>query len=194
MITAQQVKNLRDKTLASMAECKKALEEAAGNPDKALEILQRRGKQLATKRAEKATKEGIVEAYIHPNKKIGVLLELNCETDFVAKNEEFKKLAHELAMHIAAMDPQYLTFEDIPADILQKQKANYLEEFKNSGKPETVINQIIDGKLKKFAEEVCLLEQPFIKNPDQKISDLLNEYIAKIGENIKIGRFERFKI
>jgi len=135
-----------------------------------------------------------VEAYIHPNKKIGVLLELNCETDFVAKNEEFKKLAHELAMHIAAMDPQYLTFEDIPADILQKQKANYLEEFKNSGKPETVINQIIDGKLKKFAEEVCLLEQPFIKNPDQKISDLLNEYIAKIGENIKIGRFERFKI
>lgn len=194
MITADQVKKLRDKTLASMAECKKALEEAGGDFDKAWQILQRRGKQLAAKRAERETKQGIIDAYIHSNKKIGVLVELNCETDFVAKNEMFRGLAHELAMHVAAINPQYISTEDIPEEILWEKKEGYMEEFKNSGKPEAVINQIIDGKLKKFSEEICLIEQIFIRNPEQKVKDLINEYIAKLGENIKVARFIRFEI
>lgn len=194
MINADQVKQLRDKTQASMSECKKTLEEANGNFEKAAELLRLRGKQIAAKRAEKEAKAGIVESYIHSNKKIGALVVLHCETDFVAKNETFGQLAHDLAMHIAAMNPQYISLEDIPQEILQKEKQGYLEELKNSGKPQAIINQIIDGKIKKFSEEICLLEQLFIKNPDQKIKDLINEYIGKIGENIKIGKFVRFEI
>jgi len=194
MITAQEVKRLRDETQASMADCKKALEEAGGDFDKAKELLLRRGKQIAAKRAEKDAKAGIIEAYIHSNKKIGVLVELNCETDFVAKNETFGELAHDLAMHVAAMNPLYVSLEDIPADVLNQQRAMYQEEFQNSGKPESVVKQIIEGKVKKFSEEVCLLLQPFIKDPDKKVGDLLDEYIGKIGEKIKVGRFVRFEI
>ncbi|MBI4708705.1 MAG: translation elongation factor Ts [Candidatus Portnoybacteria bacterium] len=194
MITSDQVKQLRDKTQSSMMECKKALEEAGGDFNKALELLQRRGKQIAEKRAEKETKAGVVEAYIHPNKKIGVLVELNCETDFVAKNETFKELAHDLAMHIAAMNPLYLSPEDIPQEYLDKQKQGFGEEFQNSGKPEAVISQIIEGKIRKIGDEICLLEQAFVKNPDQKIKDLVSEYVGKIGEKIKVGRFIRFEL
>lgn len=194
MITAQQVKELREKTQASMADCKKALEEAGGDFEKALQILQRRGKQLAAKRAERQTKQGIIEAYIHSNKKIGAILGLNCETDFVAKNELFKELAHELVMHVAAMNPQYGTPGDIPEDVLSQQKENYLEEFNGSGKPKNVIDQIIEGKINKFIEEICLLEQPFIRDPEKKVKDLVDEYIAKIGENIKVGKFSRLEI
>jgi len=194
MITAEQVKNLRDKTQASMTECKKALEESGGDFDKALEILRRRGKQIAEKRAAKDAKAGIITSYVHSNNRLGVLVELNCEPDFVARNESFSELAHDLAMHVAAMNPQYLAAEEIPADVLKKAKENYMEELKNSGKPENIVNQIIEGKIRKFSEEICLLEQPFIKNPDIKIKDLVSEYIGKIGEKIKIGRFVRFEI
>ena len=194
MITAQQVKELRDKTLSSMADCKKALEEAGGDFAKAQEILRRRGKQVAEKRAGKEATQGIIECYVHSNKKIGVLVELNCETDFVAKNETFKELAHDIALHVASMNPQYLGVEDIPEDILSKKKNEFTEELKNSGKPEAVQNQIIDGKMRKFSEEISLLEQPFVKNPEQKIKDLVSEYTGKIGEKIKIGKFVRFEI
>jgi len=194
MITADIVKKLRDDTQASMMECKKALEEASGDFAKAKELLQRRGKQIAEKRAEKEAKSGLIECYVHSNKKIGALIELNCETDFVARNEIFAELAHNLAMHIAAMKPQYLTPEDIPADIIEKMRASFAEEFKSSGKPEAIVKQVIDGKIRKFGEEVCLMEQTFIKNPDQKIKDLVNEYIGKIGEKIKIGRFFRLEL
>lgn len=194
MITAQQVKNLREKTQASMADCKKSLEESGGDFEKAKELLQRRGKQIAEKRAQKEAKAGIIEAYVHTNKKIGVLFELNCETDFVAKNEKFGALAHDLAMHVAAMKPEYLAVEDIPGAVIEKQRTSFSEEFAASGKPQAVVKQIIDGKIKKFSEEICLLEQAFIKNPDQKIKDLIDEYVGKIGEKIKVGRFIRFEI
>jgi len=194
MISAQQVKELRDKTLASMADCKKALEEAGGDFAKAQEILRRRGKQVAEKRAGKEATQGIVECYVHSNKKIGVLVELNCETDFVAKNETFKELAHDIALHVASMNPQYLAAENIPQEILAKKKNEFAEELKNSGKPEAVQNQIIEGKMRKFSEEISLLEQTFVKNPEQKIKDLVSEYTGKIGEKIKIGKFVRFEI
>jgi elongation factor Ts len=193
-ITAQQVKELRDKTLASMADCKKALEEAGGDFAKAQEILRRRGKEVAEKRAEKEARQGIVECYVHSNKKIGALVELNCETDFVAKNETFKELAHDIALHVASMNPKYLTPEDIPGEVLDKKKNEFMEEIKNSGKPEAVQKQMIEGKIKKFSEEISLLEQPFVKNPDQKVKDLVSEYIGKIGEKIEIGKFIRLEI
>jgi elongation factor Ts len=194
MITAQQVKELRDKTLASMADCKKALEEAGGDFAKAQEILRRRGKQVAEKRAAKDAKQGIIECYVHSNKKIGVLVELNCETDFVAKNETFKELAHDIALHVASMNPQYLGTQDIPQEVLAEKKNEFAQELKNSGKPAAIQNQIIEGKIKKFSEEISLLEQPFVKDPEQKIKDVIADYTGKIGEKIKIGQFIRFEI
>jgi len=177
-----------------MADCKKALEESGGDFAKAEVLLRRRGKQVAEKRAEKEATQGIVECYVHSNKKIGVLVELNCETDFVAKNETFKELAHDIALHVASMNPQYLGVQDIPQDLLAKKKNEFMEELKNSGKPQAVQNQIIEGKLKKFSEEISLLEQPFVKNPEQKVGDLVSEYMGKIGEKIKIGKFTRLEI
>ncbi|OGZ34092.1 MAG: translation elongation factor Ts [Candidatus Portnoybacteria bacterium RBG_19FT_COMBO_36_7] len=194
MITAQQVKELRDKTLASVSDCKKALEESGGDFVKAQEILRRRGKQVAEKRAGKETRQGIIEYYVHSNKKIGALVELNCETDFVAKNDKFRELAHDIALHVASMNPQYLEAADIPQEVLEKKRNEFMEEIKNSGKPEAVQKQILEGKMKKFSEEISLLEQPFVKNPDEKIKDLVNEYTGKIGENIKIGKFIRLEI
>ncbi len=194
MITADLVKKLRDKTQASMSDCKKALEESIGDFGKAEEILKRRGKQIAQKREGKEAKAGLIEPYVHSNGRIGVLVELNCETDFVAKTEMLKELAHGLSMHVEAMNPEYLFFEDIPLEVSQKMRKGFLEELANSGKPENIVSQIIEGKLRKYGEEVCLLEQPFVKNPDQKVRDLIDEYIGKIGEKIKIGRFVRFEI
>jgi elongation factor Ts len=194
MITAKQVKELRDKTLASMAECKKALEEAGGDFAKAEVLLRRRGKQVAEKRAGKEAKQGIIESYVHSNKKIGVLVILNCETDFVAKNENFLELAHDIALHVASMNPLYISVNDIPEEVLATKKDEFMEELKSSGKPESIQKQIIEGKLKKFSDEISLLEQPFVKNPEQKIKDLVSDYIGKIGEKIEIGQIIRFEI
>jgi len=194
MIKAKQVKQLRDKTGASMMECKKALEESGGNEDRALKILREKGKDVAFKKSERETRQGIIESYIHSNGKIGVLLELNCETDFVARNKEFKELAHDLAMHIAGMSPQYLDPKDIPEEVILAERDIYKKQFSDSGKPPEIINQIIEGKIKKYSEEISLLTQSFVKNPDITVADLIQEKIAKLGENIKIGKFVRYEL
>jgi len=194
MISIDKIKSLREKTGISMIECKKALEEANGNENKAIEILKKKGIEVAEKKSKRETKQGIVEAYIHSNGKIGVLVEVYCETDFVAKNSQFKELAHNLAMHIAAMNPLYLSEDEIPEKVIAEEKELLYSQFKDSGKPEKIIEQIIQGKLKKQHEQICLLTQPFVKNPDITVKQLIDEYIAKLGENIRIGRFVRFEI
>jgi elongation factor Ts len=193
-ITAKQVADLRIKTGSGMMDCKKALEEADGNEEKAIEILRKKGIAKAAKKAEREANEGIIESYIHANGKIGVLVEVLSETDFVAKNEEFKELAHDIALHIAAMSPKYVSKEEVPADVVAKEKEVLMEEIKSSGKPAEIAEKIVEGRLGKFYEEICLLEQPFVKDQTKKISDLLNEKIAKIGEKLEIKRFCRFEI
>jgi elongation factor Ts len=186
---------LRELTGAGMMDCKQALDEANGDLDKAIEILRKKGAiKAAKKQSERQTKEGIVHAYVHSNNKVGVLLELLCETDFVARNEEFQNLAHDLAMQIAATNPLYLKPEDIPQEIIEKEKEMYLEEIRGQEKPPSVIDKIIAGKLEKYYEDVCLLKQPFIKDEDITIEELINQKIAKIGEKIEVGRFIRFAI
>ena len=194
MISIDQIKSLREKTGISMIECKKALEEANGDENKAIEILKKKGIEVAEKKSGRETKQGIVEAYIHSNRKMGALVEVYCETDFVAKNSQFKELAHNLAMHITAMNPLYLSEKEIPEKVIAEEKELLYSQFKDSGKPEKVIEQIVEGKLKKQHEQICLLSQPFIKNPDITIKQLIDEYIAKLGENIRIGKFVRFEI
>lgn len=193
-ITAEQVKELRERTGIGMMECKKALEEAGGDADKAIEILRKKGHARAKDKAHRATGEGLVGTYIHTNGKIGVLVEINCESDFVARNGEFKELVKNIAMHIAAANPLYIGSEDIPADILEKEKDITRGQFKDSQKSAEIVEKIVQGKLSKFYEEVCLLEQPFIKDDKIKIKDLLAGFIAKFKENTKIGRFARFQI
>ncbi|ADQ06660.1 translation elongation factor Ts [Caldicellulosiruptor kronotskyensis 2002] len=193
MITAEMVKELREKTGAGMMDCKKALEDAGGDMDKAIELLRERGLAKAAKKASRVAAEGIVESYIHGNGRIGVLVEINCETDFVARNEEFRQFAKDIAMQIAAANPKYVSREEVPLDVIEKEKAILRQQALNEGKPENVVDRIVEGRLEKFFEEVCLLEQPWIKNPDMKIKDLLTEKIAKIGENIVIRRFARFE-
>lgn len=193
-ISPNQIKQLRDITLASIMDCKEALEEAGGNVEEAKEVLLKKGKNIAMKKSSREAVEGIVHSYIHSNNKIGALLELNCETDFVARNKEFIELAHDLAMHIAAMDPHYLSLEDIPEEILKREGEIYKEQLVNSGKADDIIEKAIEGKIKKYSEEVCLLTQPFVKDQDKTVSDLINEYIAKLGENIKVGKFIRYEI
>jgi len=194
MATIDQIKQLRQETGVSVIECKKALEEANGDFDLAKEILRKWGKELAGKKSEREAGEGIIESYIHPNKKIGVLIDIRCESDFVAKSEDFKKLAHELCLQIAASNPLFLKEDDIPEEFLDGERKIYREQFKDSGKPENIINQIIEGKLKKYKEEISLLSQPWIKDQDKKIEDVINEYIAKLGENIVIKRFAKYSI
>jgi elongation factor Ts len=194
MISADLVKKLREKTGASMMECKKALEEADGNEAKAIEVLRKRGTQIAAKKSEREIKAGLIEAYVHSNKRVGVLLEIGCETDFVARNDSFQSLAHDIAMHIAAMNPRYLSAEDLEPEFIEKEKQIYLEQYKDSDKAANVIAQIIEGKIQKLNQEVCLMEQLFIKDPDKKIKNLIQEAMAKLGENIKIGRFTRYEI
>lgn len=193
-ISAVQVKQLREQTGASVTDCNQALREAAGDFAKAIEILKTKGNQRAEKKAERTAEQGIIEAYIHGNGKIGVLLDLRCETDFVARNAEFKTLAHDLAMHIAAMKPTFVRQEDVPAEILEEEKEIYREEFSGLSKPEKVINEIVEGKLRKHVETVCLLRQPFIKNPDMTVEELVKNYIAKLGENIRVAKFVRYEI
>jgi len=186
------VKELREKTNAGMMDCKKALSETDGDLEKAIEVLRKKGVSLASKKSSRATKEGTIGSYIHMNGKIGVLLEINCETDFVARNEEFQALVKDLTMQIAAANPSYLNKEDVPEDILNKE-ADIIKE-QNKDKPEQALEKIVEGKIKSFYQEACLMEQPFIKDPKVFIKDLLTSVIAKTGENIIIRRFTRYQL
>jgi len=193
-INAQMVKELRDKTGAGMMDCKSALAEAGGNSEKAIELLRKKGLSRAAKRAGRAANEGAVGSYIHMGGKIGVLVEVNCESDFVAKNEEFQAFVKDIAMHIAASSPQYLEKEDVPEEVLEKEKEIYKAQALDEGKPEKVLDKIVEGKLKKFYTEVCLLDQPYVKDMDIDVREYLNNTIAKTGENIIIRRFVRFQL
>jgi len=193
-ISAAMVKQLREKTGAGMMDCKNALTEVRGDMEKAIEFLRKKGLATAQKRAGRAMTEGTIQSYIHMNAKLGVLVEVNCETDFVAKNEDFQGFAKNIAMHIAASNPLGITAEDVPEEVIEKEKEIYRAQALDTGKPENVIDKIVEGKLKKFYQENCLMNQPYVRNPDITIADLLNELIAKIGENISIKRFVRFQI
>ncbi len=193
-ITTEMIKELRERTGAGLLDCKKALEQADGDLDKAVEILRKMGIAKADKKLDRETKEGIIEAYIHPGSQLGVLVEINCETDFVARTEDFKNFAHEIAMQIAAAAPKYVSVEDIPEEVIEKEKEIYLAQLKDSKKPPHVIDKIIEGKLKKFYQEVVLLEQPYIRDESKTIRDLLKETIGKLKENIRIKRFARFRV
>ena len=194
VITADQVKQLRDKTGAGMMDCKTALTEAGGDMDKAVEVLRKKGLASAAKRAGRATKDGIIGHYIHMGGKVGVLVEVNCETDFVARTQDFQRLAKELAMHIAAAEPKYVKREDVPADVLEKEKEIYRAQFENSGKPANVIDKIAEGKLESFFAQVCLLEQPSVRDPNVTIKQMIASAAAKTGENVTVTRFARFKL
>ncbi len=191
-IKVELVKELREKSSAGMMDCKKALVESNGDIKKAEEILKEKGLAKASKKASRAAKEGIIDSYIHTGSKIGVMVEVNCETDFVARNEMFKNFVHDIALHITAAAPLYVSKEDVPQEVLDKEKELYRKQALNEGKPEKIIDRIAEGKLKKYYEEDCLLEQLFVKDNDVKIGDLLKQHIAKMGENIVIKRFERY--
>jgi len=193
-ITAAIVKELRDKSGAGMMDCKKALQETNGDMEKAIEYLRKKGIAAAEKRADRAANEGRIEAYIHPGDKLGVLVEINCETDFVAKTDNFKSFAHDVAMHIAASSPRFLTREDVDQKSIDREMEIYKDQAKGQGKPDAIIEKIAAGKLDKYYSEVCLMEQAFVKDPNLSIKDLLTATIAKLGENITISKFSRFKI
>jgi len=193
-ITLELIKELRERTGAGVMDCKKALKEAGGDIEKAALILRKMGIAKAEKKLDKEAKEGVVEAYIHPGAKLGVIVEVNCETDFVAKNEEFIKLAKEIAMQIAAMNPIAVKREDIPEEVLERERRIYEEQARESGKPEHVIQKIVEGKLENFYKEKCLLEQSYIRDPSTTVGDLIKQYITKFGENIVVRRFARFRI
>ena len=193
-ITAAMVKQLRDKTGAGMMDCKRALQESEGDFDKAVEILRTKGIAKAAKRADREANEGVVTAYIHPGSKLGVLVEVNCETDFVANTDDFQNFAKNIAMHIAASNPLAIRREDLDQEVLNKEKEIYREQALAQGKPEHIVDRIVEGRLEKYYSEVCLLEQPYVKDPDKTIKDLVTETIAKVGENITIKRFARFRI
>lgn len=193
-ITAQMVKELRDSTGAPFIDCKKALEEVSGDFDKALDILKIRGMAKASKKVGRETPEGTIMSYIHAGGKIGVMVEINCETDFVARNEEFQEFAREVAMQIAAANPKYVSKENIPEAELEKEKEVMKAQVLESGKPADIAEKIVEGKIEKYYEEVCLLNQTYIRDSKQKIDDILQALIAKIGENIKVRRFTRFQL
>jgi len=193
-ISNEKVKELREKTGVGMMDCKRALEEANGDMDKAVEILRLKGLATSKKRGGRTASFGQVQSYIHGGGKIGVLVEVNCETDFTGKTPEFSEFVKDIAMQIAATNPLSIDRDSLPADIIQRERDLYLTQARETKKPENVIQKIVEGKLQKFYSEVCLLEQPFIKNPDIKVQDLLNELIAKTGENIIIRRFVRYQL
>ncbi len=193
-VSADLVKKLREKTGAGMMDCKRALEKAEGDMDKAIDHLRKQGMAQAAKKASRIAKEGIIYSYIHPGDKLGVLLELNCETDFVARTEDFKLLSKDIAMQIAATNPLVVTRSDLKPEILEKEKEIYRTQAKNEGKPEKIIERIVEGKLEKYFQEVCLLEQPFVKDQDRSVKDRIDETIAKLGENIAVKRFVRFRL
>lgn len=193
-ISAKMVKDLREKTGLGMMDCKKALVETGGDTEKAVDYLRKKGALKAAKREGRATTEGRIGSYVHMTGKIGVLVELNCESDFVAKTEQFAELAKDLCMHVAASAPRWVSPEDVPEDVVAKEKEIYMIQAKDAGKPEKILDKIAEGKLKKFYSEVCLLEQPFVKNTDQTVSELIKEKIAQLGENITVGRFARLQL
>ena len=193
-ITAKDIASLRAQTGAGMLDCKKALEEAAGDMEKAVELLRKKGIAKAAKRAGKIAAEGAVSSYIHGAGRVGVLVEVNCETDFVAKNDGFQGLVRDIAMHIAAAAPQYVSRDEVPADVIAKEKDVYADQLKNEGKPEDMIEKICEGKMNKFYGDVCLLEQKFIKDEDKTIEQLLVEKTGEIGEKLSVRRFSRFEL
>lgn len=193
-ISAATVKQLREKTGAGIMDCKEALSECNGDISKAVDFLRKKGLATAAKRAGRTTTEGIIESYIHMDSKLGVLVEINCETDFVAKNDDFKEFAKNIAMHITATNPVSIRPEDVPKETIDKEKEIYRAQVLDMGKPEQIADKIVDGKLKKYFKENCLMNQDYVRDPNITIQDLLNEMVAKIGENITIKRFARFKI
>jgi len=195
-VSATDVKDLREKTGAGMMDCKKALTECDGDMEKAIDFLRKKGLSAAAKKADRIASEGLVGSYIHAGGKIGVLLEVNCETDFVAKTDDFQQLVKDLCMHIAAANPGYVRREEVPAAELDREKEIYKDQARQSGKPDNILDKIVEGKLEKFYSDVCLLDQVFVKDPDgkKKIKDLVTEKIAKIGENISIRRFSRYQL
>ncbi len=193
-ITSKMVKDLRDKTQAGMMDCKKALEKTDGDMEKAVDLLRQKGLAVAAKRAGRATSEGVIETYIHAGGKLGVMVELGCETDFVAKNDDFKEFARDIAMHIAAANPIAITREEVPEAVIAREKEIYVQQALDSGKPEAIVEKMVTGKIEKYLAEIVLLEQKFVKNQDLSIQDLLNELVGRIGENISIKRFARFQV
>jgi elongation factor Ts len=193
-ITSQMVKELRDKTNAGMMDCKKALGETDGDMEKAIDLLRQKGLAVAQKRAGRTTSEGVIQTYIHAGGKLGVMLEVGCETDFVAKTDDFQYFAKDVAMHVAAMSPVAVKREDVPEDLVAREAEIYKNQAIESGKPEEIAEKMVSGKLDKFFSEISLMEQKFVKNPDLTIQDLLNDLIAKMGENISIKRFVRFQV
>jgi elongation factor Ts len=195
-ISAQDVKTLRERTGAGMMECKKCLTEAEGDMDKAMELLKQKGLAQAEKKAGRTAAEGVVTSYIHGNGKIGVLVEINCETDFVAKNEDFQTFARDIAMHVAASSPEYVRREDIPEERVQAEKdlVKTQSEETIAGKPDNVVEQILEGKLNKNLSAITLLDQPFVKDPDKTVDEITKELVAKLGENVRVRRFERFEV
>jgi elongation factor Ts len=193
-VSAQQVKELRDRTGAGFTACRDALLEAQGNVEEAINVLRKKGQAAAAKKAQRATSEGLVSCYIHAGGKIGVLVEVNCESDFVARTEDFQRLCHDVAMHIAALDPRFLRREEVTQAILDRERDIYKDQAKQTGKPENVIEKIVTGKMEKFYEENCLYEQHFIKDEGVTIKELVDQAIAKLGENVAVRRFSRFKV
>lgn len=193
-ITAALVKQLRDKTGAGMMECKKALEETAGNVGEAEVVLRKRGINSANKKASRATRQGVIGSYIHPGSQLGVLIELNCESDFVARTDDFQQLVHDLAMQIAAADPQFIRKDEVTPDVLEKEKEIARDRARSEGKPDKILDKIVEGRMAKYYEEVCLLEQPFIKDNSLSVGQIIALVIGKLGENISVARFARFKV
>ena len=193
-VTAGMVKDLRESTGAGMMDCKKALQEAEGDMDRAVEVLRKRGLAAAAKKAGRVAAEGAVGSYIHAGGKIGVLVEVNCETDFVARTDDFQDLVRDIAMHIAAADPRFVTRDEVTEEVLEVERRIAREQALEQGKPEKVVDRIVEGKVSKFYGETVLLEQPFVKDPDKTVQELLVEKVAKMGENIQVRRFSRFKL
>lgn len=193
-ISAEQVKKLREITGAGMMDCKRALEETGGDLDRAVEILRKKGKADAKKRAGRTAREGLVEAYIHMNGRLGVLVEVNCETDFVANTEDFRRTARDVAMHIAASDPRWISREDVPEDVIEGERKLYGEQAREQGKPDNVIDRIVQGKLEAFYKDNCLLDQPFVRDDTKTVGELIGETSGKVGEKVEVRRFARFKL
>lgn len=191
-ISATMVKELRDKTGAGIMDCKEALSASEGSIEDAVDYLRKKGLQAAEKRSSRATREGVVHSYIHGGGRLGVLVEVNCETDFVARTDDFQELCKDLGMQIAASNPTYVSIEQVPQEAVAKERSILEEQARQSGRPENVIARIVDGRMQKYYQEVCLLEQPFVKDPDRIVNDILRDHIAKLGENISIARFARF--
>ena len=193
-VSASTVASLREKTGVGMMDAKRALEDAGGDEAKAIELLRKKGMKAVEKRQDRVAREGVVEAYVHSNARVGVLVSLACETDFVARNADFRQLAHELALHIAAMDPRYLAPADVPQDVLEKEREIYRDQVRAEKKPEAMVEKIVEGKMQKFYKDTCLLEQTFVKDESKTIKDLIVEATAKIGEKIEIREFVRLKV